>query len=111
METPRFRFGLALLVAFVHFLVFWSALAIGFGLGDGGRTVPQPLQVFVEILGAPLMLIFTDASKFNFIRHYLDDGTILMAIAAFNSVIWGIAIAFLIQNGQRLLSNSRWSGP
>jgi hypothetical protein len=111
MAKRRFRLGLAVLIGFGHFFVFFVAFAIGFGMGDGGGTVPQPLQLLVGVLGAPLMLIFTDASKFNFIRRFVDDSTILMTIALLNSMIWGLVIAFLIGAVQRQLSNSRWSEP
>jgi hypothetical protein len=111
MATPRFRFGLAMLIGIGHLSAFFVAFAVGFGMGDGGGTVPQPLQILTGVLGAPLMLIFTDASKFNFIRRFVDDSAILMTIALFNSMIWGFAIASVIWLAQRRLSNFRWSGP
>jgi hypothetical protein len=107
MATPRFRSGLAMLISVGHFIGFFVAFAVGFGMGDGGGTVPQPLQILIGVLGAPLMLIFTDASKFNFIRRFVDDSAILMTIALFNSMIWGFAIASLIWLAQRRLSNFR----
>jgi len=110
MARPRFRFGLAMVIGIGHFIGFFVALAVGFDMGDGGGTIPKPLQILIGVLGAPLTLIFTDASKFNFIRRFVDDSAILMTIALFNSMLWGFAIASFIWLVQRRLSNFRWGG-
>ena len=75
-------------------------------MGDGGGTVPRPLQIMIELLGAPIVLIFADASKFNYVRRFFDDSGILMTLALFNSIIWGVAVTWLIGFVQRRLSNN-----
>ena len=75
-------------------------------MGDGGQTVPRPLEIMIGVLGAPIMLIFADASKFTYVRRFFDDSAILMTLALFNSIIWGVIVAWLIGFVQRRLSNN-----
>jgi hypothetical protein len=57
----------------------------------------------MEVLGVPLM--YADPSKFAYARRFVDDSVILMTLAFLNSIIWGVAVAWLISFAQRRLSN------
>ena|ERR1700683_4390489 len=105
MPTPHFRPVLAILIGVAHFVTFITIFALAFGMGDGGGTVPRAMHVVIDVLGVPLM--YADPSKFAYARRFVDDAVILMTLAFLNSIIWGVAVAWLISVARRRLTSKK----
>jgi hypothetical protein len=82
-----------------------ATFAVAFGVGDGGGTVPRAAEVLIEVLGVPLM--YADPSKFAYARRFVDDSVILMTLAFLNSIVWGVAVAWLVSFVRRWLSSKK----